>query len=141
MNDVLRPLDSRPNKNPQWSLIKFLLVFVLVLFIGLTLGLFVGNLKTKKTTGLKTTDQKKEGVVDKKNFSDQAEGILREGGVDGEGSFHLERPGGKSQNVYLTSSIIDLSNYVGKKVRVWGETFAGQKAGWLMDVGIIEIIQ
>jgi hypothetical protein len=30
---------------------------------------------------------------------------------------------------------------VGKKVRVYGQTFAGQKAGWLMDVGYIEVLE
>lgn len=139
--DILRPLDNYSNQNSNWSLIKFLVLFALVIFLGTLIGFFVGNLQSKKTVTLKTSSQKKEGVVDKKTFRDQAEGILREGGINGEGSFHLERPGGASQNVYLTSSTVDLSKYVGKKVRVWGETFAGQKAGWLMDVGLIEIIQ
>ena len=61
--------------------------------------------------------------------------------MEGEGSFHLERPGGTSQNVYLTSSTVDLSEYVGKKVKVYGETFQGEKAGWLMDVGLVEVLQ
>jgi hypothetical protein len=139
--DILRPLDNYSNQDSNWSLIKFLVLFALVIFLGTLIGFFVGNLQSKKTVTLKTSSQKKEGVVDKKTFRDQAEGILREGGINGEGSFHLERPGGASQNVYLTSSTVDLSKYVGKKVRVWGETFAGQKAGWLMDVGLIEIIQ
>jgi hypothetical protein len=43
-------------------------------------------------------------------------------------------------NVYLTSSTVDLSPFVGKKVRVWGQTFTGQKAGWLMDVGLVEVL-
>jgi hypothetical protein len=30
---------------------------------------------------------------------------------------------------------------VGKKVQVWGETFKGQKAGWLMDVGRIKALE
>lgn len=80
------------------------------------------------------------GSTDKKSFRDVAEGRLERGGIDGEGTHKLVRPGGESQNVYLTSSVIDLDAYVGKKVRVWGETFAAQKAGWLMDVGRIEIL-
>jgi len=86
-------------------------------------------------------EEKAAGVVDKKIFKDKAEGILKEGGIDGEGNFHLERTGGPSQNVYLTSSTVDLSSYLGKKVRVYGQTFAGQKAGWLMDVGYIEVLE
>lgn len=81
------------------------------------------------------------GVTDNKTFRDSTEGELKKGGIDGEGSHHLERPGGPSQNVYLTSSIIDLDKFVGHKVKVWGETFTGQKAGWLMDVGKLEVLE
>lgn len=74
-------------------------------------------------------------------FRDNAEGVLKEGGMGGEGSHHLVRPGGDSQNVYLTSSIVDLSLFVDRKIKVWGETFKAQKAGWLMDVGRVEVLQ
>ena len=80
------------------------------------------------------------GSEDSKTFKDSAEGTLREGGIDGEGAYHLERPGGESQNVYLTSSVLDLSQFMGKKVKVWGETHAAEKAGWLMDVGRLQIL-
>lgn len=93
--------------------------------------------KTTKGTVIKQTAGKK----DKSTFKDHAQGLLKEGGIDGEGSFHLERPGGESQNVYLTSSTIDLSKYIGEKVIVWGQTFQAKKAGWLMDVGYIEIVK
>ncbi len=85
-------------------------------------------------------DKKTAGIKDTKTFPDQAEGILREGGFEGEGSYHLERPGGKSQNAYLTSSTIDLSEFIGQKVKVWGATFRASKAGWLMDVGYLEVL-
>ena len=81
------------------------------------------------------------GSNDTKTFNDTVEGILKTGGIDGEGQFHLERPGGESQYVYLTSSAVDLSLVKGKKVKVWGETFAAQKASWLMDVGKIEKLE
>jgi len=53
----------------------------------------------------------------------------------------LERTGGASQNVYLTSTVIDLQSFVGKNVQVWGDTLSGQKAGWLMDVGKIKTVE
>ncbi|KKS78749.1 MAG: hypothetical protein UV54_C0052G0004 [Candidatus Beckwithbacteria bacterium GW2011_GWA2_43_10] len=81
------------------------------------------------------------GVIDEKAFKDQAEGEIASGGIDGEGSHHLIRDGGESQYVYLTSSIVDLNQFVGKKVRVWGQTFEAQRAGWLMDVGRLEILE
>lgn len=81
------------------------------------------------------------GIDDTKTFRDQAEGVLEEGGIDGEGTHHLLRDGGPSQNVYLTSSIVDLNQFTGKKVEVWGETNKAQKAGWLMDVGKIKVLE
>lgn len=87
-----------------------------------------------------TGAKKSAGIQDKKVFKDTAEGTLKEGGFEGEGSFHLERPGGVSQNVYLTSTTVDLSEFMGKKVKVWGQTFKASKAGWLMDVGYIEVL-
>jgi hypothetical protein len=47
---------------------------------------------------------------------------------------------GEHKYVYLTSSVVDLQSFVGKKVQVWGETLAGQSAGWLMDVGKVKVI-
>lgn len=96
------------------------------------------DLKTEVTASVKKGD--KFGSSDTKTFRDTTEGVLKEGGIEGEGQFHLERPGGKSQNVYLTSSVIDLSKLIGKKVKVWGETQKAQHAGWLMDVGRVEVL-
>ena len=68
------------------------------------------------------------------------EGNLESGGINGEGTHKLIRPGGDSQTVYLTSSVLDLNQFVGKKVKVWGQTFSAKKAGWLMDVGRVEVL-
>jgi len=66
---------------------------------------------------------------------------LEAGGLDGEGTHHLIRPGGDSQTIYLTSSVVDLSLFVGRKVKVKGETFTPQNAGWFMDVGVITALE
>lgn len=79
------------------------------------------------------------GVDDTSTFKDTAEGTMQKGGIDGEGQYHLVRPGGDSQNVYLTSSVVDLSQFIGHKVKVWGQTQTAQHAGWLMDVGKVEV--
>lgn len=81
------------------------------------------------------------GILDEKTFPDEAEGILKEGGFEGEGSFHLERPGGEDQKAYLTSSTVDLTEFLDKKVKVRGQTFGAEKAGWLMDVGYVEVVK
>jgi len=123
------------------SYISFFTMIAVAVVIGAVFGFGFSrfNKKTTNTSNKTKSTVQSAGIVDKKTFKDSAEGILREGGIDGEGNFHLERTGGISQNAYLTSSTVDLSNYIGKKVKVWGQTFSGQKAGWLMDVGLVEI--
>ncbi len=142
--NLIRPLTSQPSKG-EWSLTKFFTTSVIVVILGIIVGFSLAKVKQLTKGKATTTDslaaKKTAGIANKKTFKDQATGILREGGINGEGNFHLERPGGESQNVYLTSSTVDLSQYIGKKVRVWGETFKGEKAGWLMDVGFIELLQ
>lgn len=81
------------------------------------------------------------GVPDDETFRDDAEGVLIKGGIEGEGSHTLLRPGGKSQNVYLTSTVVDLDQFENMSVHVWGETFKAQRAGWLMDVGRLEVLE
>lgn len=80
------------------------------------------------------------GVLDPKVKYDTAQGILQEGGIDNEGTFHLVREGGTSKYVYLTSSVINLGSFVDKKVQIWGETLASKTAGWLMDVAKVQVI-
>ncbi len=125
-------------------------LFVILLVLGIGTGFLVAKLKGSSTVATIGSNGKIQtqaiqkgqifGSKDEKTFKDNAEGTLKEGGIEGEGAFHLERPGGVSQNVYLTSSAIDLSAFVGKKVKVWGETNAAQKAGWLMDVGRLQLL-
>lgn len=87
-----------------------------------------------------TVTENEAGVGDDSAFPDTASGVLVEGGIQGEGTYHLERPGGESQNVYLTSTVINLQSFLGKKVQVRGQTLSAVKAGWLMDVGKIKVI-
>ncbi len=76
-----------------------------------------------------------------KNFSDSAIGVIKSGGVNNEGTHTLEREGGVSQNAALTSSVVDLDLFIGKKVEVKGETNDSTKASWFMDVGSIKILE
>lgn len=140
---LIHDLDSKTDNT--FTPAKFFSYLAIFVISGLILGFlfsFTKNAVTKESPGAKKTKvEKTAGIADKKTFKDKAEGVLEEGGLDGEGNFHLERPGGESQNVYLTSTTVDLSQYIGKKIRVWGETFNAEKAGWLMDVGLVEVLQ
>lgn len=133
---------------------KLLTTPVLVIGILIILsGIATGFLLSSKGIGLGsgggaisggTSGAKKTTIVgsdDTKTFNDQAEGVLETGGIDGEGSHHLVRPGGESQNVYLTSTTLDLEQFIGKKIKVWGQTNKARKAGWFMDVGKVEVLE
>jgi len=137
-NNLIHTLETKEVEG--MSYVTFFTLIAVAVIIGAVLSFSFSrfNKKTTNNSNTKTTAQS-AGIVDKKTFKDSVEGILREGGIDGEGNFHLERPGGVSQNVYLTSTTVDLSNYIGKKVKVWGQTFQAEKAGWLMDVGSVEV--
>jgi hypothetical protein len=139
---TIRSFDDEKTSSGGVPMFFFVLVVITMIAVGIYLGKMVGANGSYGGAGSMSAQAKKTengmGIQDKKRFPDQAEGLLKEGGMDGEGNFHLERPGGASQSVYLTSSIVDLSQMVGQKVRVWGQTFTGQKAGWLMDVGYVE---
>lgn len=138
-NNLIHPLEKTEGKIKLGS---FFILVTLITILGTLTGFFLSRLNQTKTNQIVETNNKKVvGIIDKKTFKDSAEGVLKEGGIDGEGNFHLERPGGQSQNVYLTSSTVDLSEFIGKKIKVYGQTFAGEKAGWLMDVGYVEILK
>ena len=120
-------------------------LIVLILLLGIGAGYLLFRISPPQVAGTSTGTMIKTatevGSTDTKTFRDTAEGTLEEGGINGEGTHKLVRPGGVSQTVYLISSVIDLNEFVGKKVQVWGETIDAQRAGWLMDVGRVKIIE
>lgn len=147
--DTNQPLVHEFNQKNDKSLSPKIIALVLgVVVLGIVTGfLLSGNNKSKSATSngniLNLSSITKGTVIgsnDTSTFKDTAEGILKTGGIEDEGAFHLVRPGGDSQNVYLTSSSVDLSKIVGKKIKVWGQTQKAQHAGWLMDVGKVEIL-
>lgn len=128
-------------KNIRQFLLPSLLV-VAIIGAGVLTGFFLSKKVASPTMAPGTVQEGKEmGSPDIKTFKDTATGVIEKGGLNGEGTHKLIREGGPSQTAYLTSSIIDLDQFVGKKVQVWGETFKGQKAGWLMDVGRVKILE
>lgn len=151
---LLHSLDEKPATGRTSSPAgKTILILVLLTLAGIASGYGIAKFRRGTSIlpgrGLKSTQEAAKsgvkigdivGIQDEATFKDSAEGVLVEGGTNGEGSHHLLREGGPSQNVYLTSSIVDLNLFTGHKVKVWGETFAAQKAGWLMDVGRVKVL-
>lgn len=147
-----QPVQKQTTPDMQKTLKKIIPFLVVAVIAGVLTG-FGANRLTATDTGV-PSDGKMErvagsdvsngdvfGSADEKTFKDSATGYLEAGGLEGEGSHRLLRPGGEAQTVYLTSSVTDLDKLVGMEVQIWGETFKGQKAGWLMDVGRIKVIE
>jgi hypothetical protein len=114
----------------------------LVVLVGVGTAWMISGRMSKGTSvaapGAKATSTG-AGALDPKIKYDTAEGTLQTGGLNGEGTFHLVREGGASKYIYLTSSVVDLNNFVDKKVQIWGQTLASKKVGWLMDVAKVQV--
>ena len=147
-NPVQHMMRQFPKANNKYTM-KLTAIALVVVLLGVGTGWFLADRGPVSSSASPTgavapgakDSQKEAGLADESTFSDSAEGVLEEGGIDGEGTHHLVRPGGDDQTAYLTSTVINLDNFVGKKVQVWGQTIAGKKAGWLMDVGRVKIIE
>lgn len=124
------------------------IIFAAVVLLGLLTGGAVYAVQKPNVVSVsESTDVSKlpPGTVfgsdDEKLFPNETQGVVKVGGANGEGTHHLVRSGGESQNVYLTSSVIDLSKLEGRTVKVWGKTYEAQTAGWFMDVGRAQIVK
>ncbi len=144
--------DFSGSNRPSFLSMKTIGILIVVALLGIGTGYFfsVGPVASHLPGSGGLTSSSGDSSVQKGQtygngdtsvFKDTATGVMKSGGIDGEGAFHLVRPGGDSQNVYLVSSIVDLSRFIGHKVKVWGETQKAQKAGWLMDVGRVEVLE
>lgn len=138
-----------------FSIAAVLIVIVLAITLGFWASrLFHVNLfnkaknensvETVSTVDVKSKNDLEVGKVygnTGKNFKDTAIGTIEKGSINGEGTHILNREGGASQRASLTSSVVDLDLFVGRKVEVKGETNASNKTSWLLDVGSIKILE
>ncbi len=149
--NLIQEFPQKKKLNWQEILIPALVIIAIIVAGGFT-GYFFskkgsvasGPTETKQLIGgaEQIQSSKEVGIKDEKAFRDTAQGKIEanDNGEIPEGSHKLIRPGGPSQTAYLTSSVLDLNQFLGKCVQVWGETFAAQKVGWLMDVGRVKIL-
>lgn len=140
--------DMKTTKATSFVTPKIMAIFIGVILMGIVTGYGVSRLGGPAATSVSTAGSSAGisigavyGSNDTATFKDIAQGVLQAGGIDGEGQYHLVRPGGDSQSVYLTSSLVDLSQFTGRTIKVWGQTQAAQHAGWLMDVGRVQLIK
>lgn len=122
-------------------------LIILTTILGIGTGYFLSQTNKSSSTNLSdnTTEKVKNPQRDAKTFRDFAQGKLEKkpepkNGVEySEGTHLLVRE--NAVPVALTSSVVDLSLYEGKNVKVFGETQKAIKEGWLMDVGKVEEIK
>lgn len=146
------PLRSVPPHNSM-NLVKKvmpLLAIVAIVGAGVYSGLILHSLNKSKTATSSGASGSQEDLPkdvqesQAKTFKDEAEGVIEKNDkMDkyAQGTHRLIRPGGDSQTAFLTSSVLDLDSFVGKKVKIFGETFGSLQVGWLMDVGKVEEIK
>jgi len=119
-------------------------VLALAIIGGVLTGLSMASSGNRSNAaGTDTQPTAKAANQDTRTFRDFAEGTLtkkpepKKGVIDySEGTHLLVRQNAVS--VALTSSVVDLAQFEGKKVKVFGETQKAIKEGWLMDVGKVE---
>ena len=146
--NLTETLQEEKNQTGPLKSKKVLVLVILVIGLGVLTGYFLAKRQVKEGV-IEGGEIINEGKIKpgsefgskNQSFKDTTIGVLEKGGIDGEGTHKLIREGGPSQTAYLTSSVLDLDQFVGRKVQVWGETFKGQKAGWLMDVGRLKILE
>lgn len=142
------PLEEKITK-PIISVENPMRIILGVAVAAIILGTITGYILSTKNGGLKTssvsTETAKTPQQDTRTFRDFAEGTIKARPQPSdpseyvEGTHMLLREGAVS--VALTSSVVDLSKYEGKKVKVFGETQKALKEGWLMDVGKVEEVK
>jgi hypothetical protein len=126
-------------KNWQYILGAFLVVLLGIGMAWMIFGKMTGTSSSSGVAPGAKVSSTEVGILDPKVKYDTAIGVVAEGGIGNEGAFHLVRDGGPSKYVYLTSGVVDLRSFIGKKVEIWGQTLASKKAGWLMDVAKVKI--
>lgn len=118
-------------------------VFVLMILFGVMTGYLISGKKPAFTTapaGPTVIGKNVFGSADTKTFTDSATGVIEKDGISGEGTHKLIREGGPSQTACLVSSVLDLDQFIGKKVKVTSKTMDAKKCPWFMDAGRIEVL-
>ena len=135
---------------PRSSFSRFLPIFLVIIVVAAGIGtglIFSSRQKSAAISSSQVTEEDLPKEVREsfaQTFRDEAEGTVEKNeDLDkyAQGTHKLIRPGGESQTAYITSSVLDLDEYLGKKVKVYGETFGSSQVGWLMDVGKVEVIE
>ena len=144
---ITQPMEPKKTAKFFAKIVPLLLIIVLI-GAGIFTGLMLSSVNKSKASQENVLSEENLAPEIKENFSqtfkDEAEGIVEKNDdfeKYAQGPWKLIRTGGESQTAYLTSSVMDLDEFIGKKVKVYGETFGSDQVSWLMDVGKVEVIE
>jgi hypothetical protein len=154
-NPVTTPVSPLKNNSPL-SLMVIGICLVLALAVGFWASRIFpftkgssNNLSLITEKAISTDDIKDKAEIQvgklygdtATSFKDSATGTIEKGSINGVGTHILNREGGATQRASLTSSVVDLDLFVGRKVEVKGETNASKQTNWLLDVGSVKVIE
>lgn len=135
---ITRPIVSA--ENPTRMLLGIAITAVI---LGILTGFILSTKNSSGKLSSLSVGTAKNPQQDTRTFRDFAQGTIKvrpqssDSDEYAEGTHMLIREG--AVPVALTSSVVDLSQYENKKVKVYGETQKALKEGWLMDVGKVEL--
>lgn len=136
----LRPMEEKGfNKKSVPKIIYGVFIVLVLAGIGTGYLLSRGGSVNPTATVISGSGGKAFGSTDTKTFTDTAVGTIEKDGINDEGTHKLIRDGGPTQTACMVSSVLDLNEFVGKKVKVYGTTMAAKQCPWFMDVGRIEL--
>jgi len=146
-SSITQPMEPKKTAKFFAKIVPLLLIIVLI-GAGIFTGLMLTSVNKSKASQGNVLSEENLAPEIKENFSqtfkDEAEGIVEKNDdfeKYAQGPWKLIRAGGESQTAYLTSSVMDLDEFIGKNVKVYGETFGSDQVSWLMDVGKVEVIE
>lgn len=128
---------------------EFFLAVTLPICLGVLTGVMFGSDRYFRTKAVYTNESGQSltlsvdqqlGQSDKKSTRDTAIGLLVKSDNVSKGTHKLIR-GSDALTVFLISSVLDLSQFEGRGVQIWGETIQNKNVGWFMDVVKLKIIK
>ena len=145
-----------PKKSPLLSIP----IIIIIVSVGLALGFWASRFENTPFNSIENLSSGNKDIISSeeikeatdievgktygnngKIYKDTTTGTLEKGSINGEGTHILKRDGGDTQRVSLTSSAVDLDLFIGRKIEVKGETNASNKTAWLLDVGVVNVLE
>lgn len=126
---------------------KLVVGAVMIVLMGSVVGYGLSRSKITKASKegnispgqIKTSTE--AGYQDTKLFESIVTGVIKKGGLQGDGTHSLIQDSNPKNPAALLSSVVDLDEYIDKHVQVWGRSQKGLKAAWLLEVGRVKILE